>query len=197
MPGPGRVSVHRSRPSLIARTIYRFPLLVILAWVSLVLFVTLAVPSLEHVGQEHSVSVSPKGAPSVQAMMRMGKDFKESDSDSSAMIVLEGQEPLGDDSREYYTRLVRELGDDPKHVQHVQDLWGDRLTATAALSPDDKAAYVQLNLAGNQGTTLGDESLAAVRNIVARTPRLPGSRSMSPARHRSSSICSTVRTTPS
>lgn len=174
MPGPGRMSAQLYRPPLIARVIYRFPLLVILAWVSVVLILTLAVPSLEHVGQEHSVSVSPKGAPSVQAMMRMGKDFKESDSDSSAMIVLEGQQTLEDDTRNYYTGLVRELRDDPKHVQHLQDLWGDRLTAAAAQSPDGKAAYVQLNLAGNQGTTLGDESLAAVRNIVARTPPPPG-----------------------
>jgi putative drug exporter of the RND superfamily len=37
-------------------------------------------------------------------------------------------------------------------------------------SPDGKAAYVQLNLAGNQGTPLGDESVAAVRKIVDRTP---------------------------
>jgi RND superfamily putative drug exporter len=33
---------------------------------------------------------------------------------------------------------------------------------------------VQLNLAGNQGTTLGDESVAAVRDIVKRTPPPPG-----------------------
>ena len=33
---------------------------------------------------------------------------------------------------------------------------------------------MQLNLAGNQGTTLGDESVAAVRNIVNRTPPPPG-----------------------
>jgi putative drug exporter of the RND superfamily len=170
MPRAGRMSSEAPRPSSIARTIRRFPLLVILAWVALVLVVTLAVPSLERVGQEHSVSVSPKDAPSVRAMMRMGKDFKESDSDSSAMIVLEGQRPLGDDARSYYAGLVRALRDDKKHVQHVQDLWGDRLTATAAQSPDGKAAYVQLNLAGNQGTTLGDESLAAVRNIVEQTP---------------------------
>ncbi len=174
MPGAGRMSTERSQPPFMARAIYRFPLLVILAWVALTLIVTLAVPSLEQVGQEHSVSVAPKGAPSVQAMMRMGKDFKESDSDSSAMIVLEGQQPLGDDARNYYAGLVRELRDDPKHVQHVQDLWGDRLTAAGAQSPDGKAAYVQLNLAGNQGTTLGEESLAAVRNIVERTPPPPG-----------------------
>ena len=110
----------------------------------------------------------------MQAMTRMGKDFEESDSDSFAMIVLEGQQPLGDDAHRYYAGLVRELRNDPQHVEHVQDLWGDRLTATSVQSPDGKAVYVQLNLAGNQGTTLGDESVAAVRNIVNRTPPPPG-----------------------
>ena len=104
----------------------------------------------------------------------MGKDFKESDSDSFAMLVLEGQQPLGDDAHTYYDRLIRDLRADPKHVEHVQDLWGDRLTAAGAQSPDGKAVYVQLNLAGNQGTTLGQDSIAAVRNIIARTPPPPG-----------------------
>jgi len=161
----------------------RFSLLIILAWVALILITNLAavdwrvgeaIPSLERVGQEHSVSLMPKDAPSAQAMTRIGKDFKESDSDSLAMIVLEGQQPLGDDAHQYYAELVRELRDDPKHVEHVQDLWGDRLTATSVQSPDGKAAYVQLSLAGNQGTALGDESVAAVRNIVNRTPPPPG-----------------------
>src|SRR6201988_684840 len=168
------MSTERPQPPFMAPTIRRFSLFVILAWVAPVLIVTLAVPSLERVGQEHSVPLSPKDAPSVQAMMRMGKDFKESDSDSSAMIVLEGQQPLGEDARTYYAGLVRELRDDPKHVEHVQDLWGDRLTAAGAQSPDGKAVYVQLNLAGNQGTTLGHDSIAAVRNIVDRNPPPPG-----------------------
>src|SRR4029077_12244229 len=133
-----------------------------------------AIPSLERVGQQQSVSLMPKDAPSVQAMTHMGKVFKESDSDSFAMIVLEGQQPLGEDARQYYAGLVRELRDDPKHVEHVQDLWGDRLTSSSVQSPDGKAAYVQLNLAGNQGTALGDESVAAVWNIVNRTPPPPG-----------------------
>jgi RND superfamily putative drug exporter len=90
------------------------------------------------------------------------------------MIVLEGQQRLGDDAHTYYAGLVRALRDDPKHVEHVQDLWGDRLTAAGAQSSDGKAAYIQLNLAGNQGTTLGHESVAAVRNIVKRAPPPPG-----------------------
>jgi putative drug exporter of the RND superfamily len=168
------MSTERPQIPFIPRTIRRLSLLVILAWVALALAVTLAVPSLEQVGEEHSVPLSPQDAPSVQAMKRMGKDFKESDSDSFAMIVLEGQQPLGDDAHTYHAELVRELRDDPKHVEHVQDLWGDRLTAGGAQSADGKAAYVQMFLAGNQGTTLSDESVAAVRNIVKRTPPPPG-----------------------
>jgi RND superfamily putative drug exporter len=170
MPGQGRVSTEGSQPPLTARAIRKLSVLVILVWVALTLAVTFGVPLLETVGRDHAVSLSPKDAPSVQAMMRMGRDFKESDSDSAAMIVLEGQRPLGEDVRAYYAGLVRQLRDDPKHVQHVQDYWGDRLTATGAQSPDAKAVYVQLNLAGNQGTALGDESVVAVRNIVQRTP---------------------------
>ncbi len=173
------MSTERPRPPFIARTIRRFSPFIILAWLGLILIVTLAsvggdwaaaIPSLERVGQKHSVSLMPKDAPSVQAMTRMGKNFKESDSDSFAMIVLEGEQPLGDEAHQYYAGLVRELRNDPQYVEHVQDFWGDRLTATSVESPDGKAAYVQLNLAGNQGTTLGDESVAAVRNIVNRSP---------------------------
>ena len=104
----------------------------------------------------------------------MGEDFNESNSGSAATIVLEGQQPLGDGAHKYYDRLIRQLEDDPKHVQHVENFWGDPLTADAAQSADGKAAYVQVSLAGNPGATLGDESVAAVRDIVGRTPPPPG-----------------------
>src|SRR5258708_3939651 len=174
-----------SRPPFIARTIRRFSLLIILAWLVLILISTLAsvggqwsaaIPSLERVAEKHSVSLMPQDAPSVLAMKRMGQDFKESNSDSSAMIVLEGQQPLGEDAHQYYAGLVRELRNDPKHVEHVQDLWGDRLTSSSVQSPDAKAAYVQINLVGNQGTPSGDQSVAAVRNLVDRSAPPPGAK---------------------
>ncbi|MGN6335509.1 MMPL/RND family transporter [Mycobacterium sp.] len=167
------MSTDHSRAPFIARAIRRLSVPIILAWVALTLIVTFAVPSLEHVGQKHSVPLAPRDAPAVQAMQRMGQDFKESDSDSFAMVVLEGQQPLGDDAHAYYDKLIHDLRADPKHVEHVQDLWGDRLTAAGAQSPDHNAAYVQVNLAGNQGTTLGQDSVAAVRNIVQRTTPPP------------------------
>jgi putative drug exporter of the RND superfamily len=177
------MSSEHPRPPFIARTIRTFSLLIILAWLALILISNLAsvgwswsaaIPSLERVAERHSVSLMPKDAPSVQAMMRIGQDFKESNSDSSAMIVLEGQQPLGEDAQQYYAGLVRDLRNDPEHVEHVQDLWGDRLTSSSVQSPDGKAAYVQVNLVGDQGTPSGDQSVAAVRNIVDRTAPPPG-----------------------
>ncbi|OLP02714.1 hypothetical protein BVU76_08165 [Mycolicibacterium porcinum] len=167
-----------SRAPFIAGTIRRFSPVIVLAWLAVIAFTTFSsvggdwrsvIPSLERVAEKNSVSMMPKEAPSAQGMARMGRAFEESDSDSSAMIVLEGQQPLGEDARRYYASLVRSLRDDPVHVQHVQDLWGDRLTSSSVQSPDGKAVYVQLNLAGDQGTPLGDESVAAVRELVDRS----------------------------
>ena len=80
--------------------------------------------------------------------------------------------------------LIRQLQDDPKHVQHIQNFWGDELTRGAAQSADGKAAYVQLNLAGKQGEPLGTESVEAVQHIVGQTPAPPGVNAMSPALRR-------------
>ncbi|WP_343599274.1 RND family transporter [Mycobacterium sp.] len=168
------MSTERPQIPFIARTIRRFSWFIILAWVALTLLVTLAVPWLERVGREHSVPLSPRDAPAVQAMTRMGRDFQESDSDSFAMIVLEGQQRLGVEAHTYYDGLVRKLRSDSEHVEFVQDLWGNRVTASGAQSTDGKAVYAQLNLAGNQGTTLGQESVAAVRDIVKQMPPPPG-----------------------
>ena len=161
-------------PPLIPRTIHRFSVLIILVWLAITVIVTIGVPPLEQVEKNHSVSLSPEDAPSIMATKRMGEDFKETNSDAVAMIVLEGQERLGDDAHRYYDRLIRQLEDDPKHVQHIHNFWGDPLTASAAQSADGKAAYVQLDLADGLGQTASNEAAEAVRNIIERTPPPPG-----------------------
>jgi putative drug exporter of the RND superfamily len=110
--------------------------------------------------------LSPQDAPSEIAAKRIGAKFHESDSDSIAMVVLESDKKLDEEAHRYYDGLVKKLQADPKHVQHVQNVWGDPLTAAGVQSRDGRAAYVQLNLAGNQGSTLGNESVKAVRDIV-------------------------------
>ncbi|EHB49754.1 Transport protein [Mycolicibacterium rhodesiae JS60] len=166
-------SPDRPRRSFAARAIRTLSPLIILAWVALTLLVTFGVPWLEIVSREHAVPMAPQDAPSVLAMQRMGSAFQEFDSDSFAMLVIEGQQELGGGAHTYYDQLIHALRSDPQHVRHVQDLWSDRLTAAGAQSQDGKAVYAQLNLAGNTGTTLGQDSVAAVRSIIDKTPPPP------------------------
>jgi RND superfamily putative drug exporter len=163
------VHEHTARP-FIARTLRRLSVPIVLGWLAITVIVSVCVPPLEKVAQERSVSMTPSEAPSIQAMKRIGKVFKESDSDNVAMIVLEGEQPLDDGAHHYYDALIRKLKGDPAHVQHIQDFWSDPLTAAGAQSADDKASYVLLDLAGNQGQPLASESIEAVRRIVALTP---------------------------
>ena len=104
----------------------------------------------------------------------IGKVFHEFDSDSAAMIVLEGDKPLGADAHQFYDTLIQKLSQDTKHVEHIHDFWGDPLTAAGSQSTDGKAAYVQVFLAGNQGEALSIESVDTVRDIVDHTPAPPG-----------------------
>ncbi|CQD24080.1 MmpL family transport protein [Mycobacterium lentiflavum] len=160
--------------SVFARSVHKLAVPVVLAWVGLVVVLSVLVPSLDAVAEEHTVSMSPKDAPSMQAMKRIGKVFNEFNSDSAVMIVLEGDKPLGDDAHHFYDQIVAKLEADTKHVQHVQDFWGDPLTAAGSQSSDGKAAYVQAYLAGNQGESLASESVAAVRKIVDSVPAPSG-----------------------
>ena len=107
-------------------------------------------------------------------MKHIGQVFGEFDSDSNAMIVLEGDQPLGADAHQFYATLVKKLSADTTHVEHVQDFWGDPLTAAGSQSKDGKAALVQLYLRGNQGESQSNESVDAIRKIVADTPPPPG-----------------------
>lgn len=66
--------------------------------------------------------------------------------------------------------MIDKLTADTKHVQHVQNFWGDPLTAAGSQSADGKAALVQVYLAGNQGESLANESVDSVRRIIETTP---------------------------
>jgi RND superfamily putative drug exporter len=163
-----------TRTDRVAETIRRFSVPIAFFWLGLAVVTNVFVPQLETVAQAHNVSLSAQDAPSLQASKRIGKVFQEFDSDSAAMIVLEGDQPLGADAHHYYDGLVKKLEADTKHVQHVQDFWGDPLTAAGSQSTDGKAALVQVYLAGNQGESLSNESVDSVRNIVDQTPPPPG-----------------------
>lgn len=154
----------------IPHTIRRLSVPILLFWVVLAGVSNALVPQLEEVGKTHNVALIMADAPSLQATKRIGQKFHEFDTDSTAMVVLEGDQPLGADAHRYYDTLIHRLEADRKHVEHVQDFWGDTLTAAGSQSTDGKAAYVQLNLAGNQGSALANESVGAVREIIEHVP---------------------------
>ena len=164
-------SLKRSR---FAHVIRWLALPIVLGWIALTVITNVAVPSLEEVGEAHTVSMNAKDAPSFIAMQRVGNNFEEFDSDNSAMVLLEGEQPLGADAHQYYDGLIAMLKADTAHVQHVADFWGDPLTASGAQSNDGKAAYVQVYLRGSMGESLANESVAAVRDIVDKAQAPPG-----------------------
>jgi len=170
------VTPHEQLPQMprFARTIHKLAVPIVLLWIGFVVVLTMFVPDLEEVGKEHTVSMSPSSAASMQATKRVGQVFNEFSTDSQVMIVLEGDQPLADSAHDFYDQLVQKLKADKKHVQNVQDFWGDPLTAAGSQSSDGKAAYVQVYLAGNQGESLANQSVRAVRKIVDDMPAPPG-----------------------
>jgi RND superfamily putative drug exporter len=168
------MSNHSDRRPTVAHTIRRLAVPILLFWLALAAIPNIVVPQLEEVGRQHNVGLSSPDAPSYQAIKHIGKVFHEFDTDSSAMIVLEGDKPLGADVHRFYDTLIHKLEQDKKHVQHVQDFWGDTLTAAGSQSNDGKAAYVQLFLAGSQGEALANESVDAVRATVDHLQPPPG-----------------------
>src|ERR1700690_1252687 len=79
---------------------------IILGWILIAVVVSTVAPTLEVVGETHSSPMAPKDAPSLKAMMLMGHNFKEFDSNNTWMIVVEGQQRLGPDApRDYDTIL--------------------------------------------------------------------------------------------
>lgn len=170
------MSIQESKPHrpFLGRMVRIFSLPIIVFWVLVAIGLGALVPSLDEVAASRSVPMSPTDAPSYKAMLNIGKVFQQYDSDSSAMVVLEGKDKLGDSAHKFYDEIVAKLKADHQHVQNVQDFWSDPLTAAGSQSVDGKSAYVQIFLNGSQGTSESHESVAAVRDIVASVPAPPG-----------------------
>src|SRR6478735_3790422 len=71
---------------------------IILFWVAVAVIVNVVAPQLEVVGELHAAPMAPEDAPSMRAMKLMGANFKEFNSNSTIMVVIEGQQPLGPDA---------------------------------------------------------------------------------------------------
>jgi len=179
MPGEIGMSEHRlddapvKRP-LIPRLVRAFAIPIILFWGLVAVTTNTFMPQVERVAEELAGPMVPHYAPSQRALLHIGEKFHESNSTNLTMIVFEANRPLAVADHEYYDGLMRRLEGDKQHVQYVMNLWGKPFTAAGAQSLDGKAAYVLLRLAGDIGQIESNQSVAAVRDIVAKDTPPPG-----------------------
>jgi RND superfamily putative drug exporter len=169
----GTISTQKTQRTFFARTIRKFSLLVVLAWIALVVMINVIVPQLEPVTKANQRPLVPLDAPSAKALIQVGEVFKESDSNSLVMVVLEGTDKLDETDHAFYDELVAKLQHD-KHVQYVMNLWGEGTTAAGVQSNDGKASYTMVRVAGNQGSTQSNESIDAVRDLISHNKTPPG-----------------------
>jgi len=176
------MSEHRANETgakrpFVPRMVRAFAIPIIVFWGLLAISTNAFMPKVEDVAEELAGPMVPHYAPSQRALLAIGAKFHESNSTSFTMIVLEGDRPLGPPgsvAHRYYDDLVRRLQQDPKHVQYVMDLWGKPITAAGVQSLDGKATYVLTRTAGDIGTMQGNNSVKAVRDIVAKDTPPPG-----------------------
>ena len=159
---------------LIPRLVRAFAIPIILFWGLVAVTTNTFMPQVERVAEELAGPMVPHYAPSQRALLRIGEKFHESNSTNLTMIVFEADRPLAVADHEYYDGLMRRLEGDKQHVQYVMNLWGKPFTAAGAQSLDGKAAYVLLRLAGDIGQIESNQSVAAVRDIVAKDTPPPG-----------------------
>ena len=84
------------------------------------------------------------------------------------MVVLVGDQPLGDSAHGYYDTLVAKFEVDTGRGARAQ-LQGDMVTAAGSRAATARPWH-QLNLAGDQGSTKGNKSVDAVREIIRHPP---------------------------
>ncbi|OBJ48104.1 RND family transporter [Mycobacterium sp. 1423905.2] len=168
------MSAHRAGRPFLAHAVRVLAIPIIVFWALLAVTTNTFEPKVEDVAEELAGPMVPHYAPSQRSMLAIGEKFHESTSTSLTMVVFEANRPLGEADHQYYDELMRRLKRDTKHVQYVMDLWGKPFTAAGAQSVDGKATYVLLRLAGDIGQIQANQSVDAVREIVAKDTPPPG-----------------------
>ena len=168
------MSSHRADRPFFARTVRVLAIPIIVFWGLVAVTTNTFIPKVEDVAAELAGPMIPSYAPSQVAMLHIGEKFQESTSTSLTMVVLEADRPLDEGDHRYYDDLMQRLKQDTQHVQYVMDLWGKPITAAGAQSVDGKSTYVLLRLAGDIGQIQANQSVNAVRDIVAKDTPPPG-----------------------
>src|SRR5437879_5065668 len=161
---------------MLARFTSRYAIWIVVVWLVAAGGANLLMPQLESVVQSHSRSFLPANATSAVAASAAAELFGEQRSNNFNYVVLERDQPLNDRDHQFYDQLIAAFRADTKHVITVTDLWSDPATAAAGQSADRRAVTVMMRLAGMIGTSQATDSVAALRDTVARLGPPPGLR---------------------
>jgi RND superfamily putative drug exporter len=148
---------------------------IIVFWVLVGVATNVLVPSLDATTSANAGPLVGRDAPSSQAAILTGNEFKESNYTSVAVVLLQTEgRKLGDEDHRYDNELVRRLLQDTKHVQSVQDLWGKPVTMSGSQSADAEATTVTVRPTGDMGSATANDSIDAIRKIVEKLPKPNG-----------------------
>jgi RND superfamily putative drug exporter len=148
---------------------------IIVFWVLVGVASNVLVPSLDATTSANAGPLVGRDAPSSQAAILTGNEFKESNYTSVAVVLLQTKgRKLGDEDHRYYNELVRRLLQDTKHVQSVQDLWGKPVTMSGSQSADAEATTLTVRPTGDLGSATANDSIDAIRKIVEKLPKPNG-----------------------
>jgi putative drug exporter of the RND superfamily len=148
---------------------------IIMFWVLVGVASNVLVPSLDATTSANAGPLVGRDAPSSQAAILTGNEFKESNYTSVAVVLLQTKgRKLGDEDHRYYNELVRRLLQDTKHVQSVQDLWGKPVTMSGSQSADAEATTLTVRPTGDLGSATANDSIDAIRKIVEKLPKPNG-----------------------
>jgi putative drug exporter of the RND superfamily len=151
-----------------ARLVNRYAIWIVVVWLVGAGAANLAVPQLELVVQTRARAFLPADAASSVAASAASQLFGEPPSSNLNYVVLERDQPLNEQDRRFYDKLITTLRADTKHVNSVTDLWSDPATAAAGQSADGRAATVMTRLSGMIGTSQATDSVAALRHTLVR-----------------------------
>ncbi|MEZ0053460.1 RND superfamily putative drug exporter [Mycobacterium sp. MAA66] len=171
-PQPQPEQVKRPRLAKLLRVL-AVPILLI--WLAIAVVTNVFVPSLDDITAANAGPLVARDAPSAQAAIRMGNDFKESDFTSVAVLLLETHgRKLDEGDHRYYNEVVHRLLEDTQHVASVQDLWGKPVTMSGSQSADAQATTLTIRPTGDLGSSKANESIESIRDVIAKVPKPNG-----------------------
>jgi RND superfamily putative drug exporter len=152
----------------IGRVVVRRPLFVIAAWIALAVALFVVFPPLAKIAGEKPPEFLPSDAPVLVANNAMIKEFNESDSQNSLLVVLSNDNGLGPAEEAVYGKLVDNLRADHQSVVMLQDFISTPALRDVVTSKDHKAWYLPVGLAGELATPAASVSYEKAVEI-ART----------------------------